>query len=272
MLIYNSKCKSDIDIVITKDFLPIYIEVKHISNQTNNHNQMRMVQQHQKHLELIENKFPPFIIFIDDMKNTKLPENAVLELKNINPNINIFYNTIERLPVVTKFKKIVLTREFLGVMVSEMIPDFLNNLCLKFLHKYQLYVDEDIFNTFDKRMDASRSECERERWSKFKSRLNIFKETKIVDFMLVESKRILKAQLKSICYAYTNNAIIFLINSAKTIKDKNIFMRYMIFYGLPIYGSTEYNLIQNYNTLYKSFYYAYLYVIFIINMFKIIFI
>jgi len=269
--IHNNNLNSDIDILITKNNNPIYIEVKKISNQTNNNNHNTIYEQIKKQSEILQNIKNNYILFIDDTKNTKLPTLLVDKILDFNKDINIHYNKIDKLPNIIKNKNIVVTQEFLGFIVSIYIFEYIFMLIMYILSKKKVYVDSKIFIKFNNRMIKSKSIIEKNRWDKVKNLFVIFDDEPIN--IIKNNISLLNRDKNAISYAYLNNlSIIIQSNNTISFKKYNIFINKIVFNPIPIYGSHQYNQINtNINNCYKAYKYINYNMLYVYFITKILF-
>lgn len=235
--------KCEIDIIITKNNIPIYIEVKGISNNTNSNNHLDILEQfkkHKKHIGFIKY----YILFINGKNNVRLQKNTEDKIKELIGD-NIKYNYIDKLPEIKYNNDIVITQEFLGFIVSDIIPDFIHKYIYKFFHNKISYIDKNTFDKFDKRMTDSKSIIERNRWDIIKNKLTIFdiRENDRLNF-IDYNKPITTKHKKALNYAYRNNHSIVILNNSINFKGYYIYMNYINFYPIPIFGSHQYNSIR----------------------------
>lgn len=237
---FNGK-SSDIDILITKNKFPIYIEVKGISNQTNNKNHENILIQHKNHCDILGNILDNknFILFVSSDNNTTLPSCLTNKLYDFNKNINIFHNKIYTIPDIKKTNHTVLTQEFLGFIVSDIIPNFINKYVYYFLNKQTLFVDKYIYDKFNDRMEKSNSLIEKERWNNIKNKIQFINHFQIN--FIDKNKSILNRYKKSIIYAYKNNYNIIMANNLDNLEKNKIYLNNIDFYCIPIFGSGLYN-------------------------------
>jgi len=263
---FNGK-NSDIDILITKNKFPIYIEVKGISNQTNNKNHETILIQHKNHSNILGNIDKNFILFISSNNNTILSQNLTNKLYDFNKHINIFHNKIDKIPDIKKTKDTILTQEFLGFIVSDIIPNFINKYIYYFLDKKNLFIDKSIYDKFNDRMEKSKSFIERERWDKIKNKFE-FIDYISIDF-IDKNKAILNRYKKSIIYAHKNNYNIIMMNNLDNLQENKIYVNNINFYAIPIFGSHSYNI--EILSIYSYFYYIKYNIYFFLFLLKLIF-
>jgi hypothetical protein len=242
----NKGTKTDIDIIANYKNKLIYFEVKYISKNTNNNNYINISKQIHLHKEFINQQNINYVLFI---KGNKLLESTENIIKLEHPDINIIYNTIEILPEPKYDKKILmLSQGTLGFIVSYHNTDFIFNKLWKKFSSYKMCIYNKYYEFFDKRMNDSNINIERDRWNKIKSNIILVYDE---DFYLEENifdtfYQIRKKNNNYIKYVWMNN-FIYIATKGEIGEKSNNFMDIIIFYSLGIFGCGQDTMIKGRN-------------------------
>ena len=232
---FNKNQYTDIDLIIQNKKKFIYIEVKSIEN-NNNNNYIYLSEQiqNQKLAIGIENMI--YILYIYGEKLLDITENMI---RQKHPDIYIYYNKIDKIPEQIYNKNIIMfTEGILGFICSYYYSDYIFNKLMQKLNKYELCIYDKFFKSFNKRMDASNIDIERDRWNKIKHKFNIIYDTDFTEkYCILENfPEVAKKNINYLKYIFMNNfKCLTLISQGKY----NNYMHDIFVYSLPIYGAGD---------------------------------
>lgn len=244
---------TDIDLIIQNKKKFIYLEVKHIENNKNNNNYIYICEQIKKQKTAVGVENMIYILYIYGEKLLDFTENMI---RQEHPDIYIYYNKIDKIPEQKYDKNIIMFMEgILGFLCSYYYSDYMFNKLMQKLNKYELCIYDKFFKSFNKRMDASYIEIERNRWNKIKHKFNIIYNTDFTDFtdkfcILESFPEVPKKNIKYLKYIFMNNFKCFTMR-CQTGKYNN-YMHDISVYSLPIYGAGDDNMLKKHNWFVKN--------------------
>lgn len=248
----NKNNITDIDLIIQNKKKFIYIEVKHIEKNTNNKNYIEICKQIQKQKTAIGIENMIYILYI---YGEKLLETTETIIKQKHPDIYIYYNKIDKIPEQKYDKNIIMFMEgILGFLCSYHYSDYIFNKLMQKLNKYELCIYDKFFKSFDKRMNQSYINIERDRWNKIKHKFNIIYDTDFIDkFCILESFYEVPIKNRNyLKYIFMNN-FKCLTMRCQTGKYNN-YMNDISVYSLPIYGASDDVQLKKHNWFVKNAY------------------
>jgi hypothetical protein len=233
----NKNLFTDIDLIIQNKKKFIYMEVKSIENNKNNDSHMYLSNQIQNQKLIIGVENMIYILYIYGEKLLDITENMI---RQEHPDIYIYYNKIDKIPEQIYDKNIIMfTEGNLGFICSYYYSDYIFNKLMQKLNKYELCIYDKFFKSFDKRMDASNIDIERERWNKIKHKFNIIYDTDFTDkYCIIESfPEVAKKNINYLKYIFMNN--FKCLTSHSQMGKYNNYMHDISIYSLPIYGARD---------------------------------
>lgn len=249
----NKNSITDIDLIIqNKGKQIIYVEVKSIENNKNHNNHNYICEQIHKQKNAIGVENMIYILYI---YGEKLLETIETMIKEKHPDIYIYYNKIDKIPEQKYDKNIIMFMEgILGFICSYHYSDYIFNKLIQKLNKYELCIYDKFFKSFDKRMNQSYINIERDRWNKIKNKFNIIYDTDFIDkFCILESFYEVPIKNRNyLKYIFMNN-FKCLTMRCQTGKYNN-YMTDIYVYSLPIYGSGDDNQLKKHNWFVKNTY------------------
>ncbi len=249
--IYINKClHTDIDLIIENKKKFIYVEVKHIVKNTNNNNYIKLCDQIQKQKNIIGVENMIYILYIYGEKLLDITENLI---RQKHPDIYIYYNKIYEIPEQKYNKNIIMFMEgILGFICSYHYSDYMFNKLMQKLNKYELCIYDKFFKSYDKRMNSSYINIERDRWNKIKHKFNIIYDTDFTNRLcIIDSFYEVPVKNHSyLKYIFMNNFKCFTMR-CQTGKYNN-YMNDISIYSLPIYGAQDDNMLNDKNWFVKN--------------------
>lgn len=249
---FNKTQITDIDIIIENKKKFIYMEVKNIEKNTNNNNYIEICEQIKKQKTAIGVENMIYILYIYGEKLLDTTENMI---KQEHPDIYIYYNKINEIPEQKYDKNIIMFMEgILGFLCSYYYSDYMFNKLIQKLNKYELCIYNKFFKSFDKRMNMSYIDIERERWNKIKHKFNIIYDDDFTDkFCFLDSCYEVPIKNRNyLKYIYINNFKCFTMRCQ--IGKYNNYMHDISIYSLPIYGANDDGQLKKRNWFVKNAY------------------
>jgi hypothetical protein len=241
---------TDIDLIIKNKKNNIYVEVKYIEKNTNNNNYIEICEQIKKQKLAVGVENMVYILYIYGEKLLDFTENMI---RKEHPDIYIYYNKIDKIPEQKYDKNIIVFMEgILGFICSYYYSDYIFNKLMQKLNKYELCIYNKFFKSFDKRMNQSYIDIERERWNKIKHKFNIIYDDDFTDeFCFLDScYEVPKKNINYLKYIFINNFKCFTMR-CQTGKYNN-HLNDISVYSLPIYGAGDDNLLKKHNWFVKN--------------------
>ncbi len=164
----NYKKQTDIDLLVSYKGQIYCIEVKHISSNINDIN-YNIIEQLNKQRKIINISNMNYILYICGSKLENDINNLIIDK---NPNTYIMYNNLYLPNInISNTKNIILCQSACGYIVSYYNSNYMYDQIISKLMNYTVYTTKHIYNDFNKRMEDSNIEIERNRWNRFKNKI-----------------------------------------------------------------------------------------------------